>query len=268
MFNCKEGVKFIGSYQEVKRRTLETHFELTRDGYFGYDRARGIKSREVPGKAYQLEGYQDLVRQINGDNLSEKIDEAVRNNTTVPILDVCTGRARFLRECMQVPQWTDKLQPSGIDLHDWTRASDNSDIFDRPPEEALKGIEIKTGDAQDLADYYQDKSFTVITAMFGLIYFADPLSTLQDIYNLLKPDGMAYIFSCPLPIADDQERKWFRDYMKDQGIECSQDFGSTNGASIAVKRKNNEPVKFPLLYDGWSEAGWEMTERFKYKLQR
>jgi hypothetical protein len=269
MFECVEGAEAINKYRQVRRLPVRNHYFVASTDFSGYSRARGLRGRSIPGTDIALEGYEDFVRKINGDNLTQVINGEIANNSVVPILDVCSGRARFLRECMQVPGWSTKLQPAGIDIHDWTRDYDPSDVYNNTYEDEFKGIEIITVDAQDLGEHFQGRSFRLITAMLALYYFADPLSPLQDIHNLLEVGGKGYIYNCPIPIADEDERKWFMGFLNDNGMRCEDtQLGIKAGLDIYMERKNPNSIQFPLKYDSWTNSGWEMSERFMYRVDK
>jgi SAM-dependent methyltransferase len=269
MFKCEGGEQYLSEYLEVREAVTRDHFNRTKLGFSGYSRSRGLRARIVPGRDFPLEGYEDFVKQINGESLEGVISREVNRNPTVSILDVCCGRGRFLRDCFYHPNWKGKIQPSGIDVLDFYRYPDPSDLLTKSVAEEYKGIDIKVGDAQDLGDIYKGSSFNIITAMLGLYYFADPLHALQDISNLLKVGGRGYVYSCPIPIFHNNERQWFMDYLKDQGIDCGEgDPGPFYGFNIAIHRENLDEIAFPLKYDGWDYSGWEMGERFHYRLDR
>jgi len=183
---------------------------------------------DAVGDRVRVLGYDSLLPKVNNKNVVEIIEERVsclKPGVRLKVLDVGCGTGYALSECLTKLGWKGKLDLSGItaQIPNWRRT------------ELERGkVRIVVGDAQHLTEIFNGEKFDLIVSSDAIGYMYDGFAVLEQIWELLAPNGLALISS----IYWDQERR--------QEIEKINKFFKKRDLSVFLKVKDKNNV-FCLL---------------------
>lgn len=218
------------------RKRIERLFReatLDRDPSFA---SRGIKDyeRELP--------------EFRGQTIIEHLQERIKAEDEVSILDVGCGQARFLCDLLKrFPQ----LKTYGLSAFDYRRR-----IFNPRRRWLLKKVDYRIGDAHELQRIFSEK-LDFITSVSAFAYFGDPLDVLRQCYSLLKRGGAAFIDQPCFDVSKD-EMKLLEVYWKRQGIEVELTHHPLSGVfspKLAVEKSEVDELPLPFRYKVSEDGG-------------
>lgn len=122
-----------------------------------------------------------------GSELTEAIVEAARVEQGMRVLDIACGTGEPSISIATLLRGSGDV--TGIDIS----PEPMKIATERATERGLTNIKFQLGDAHALP--FADASFHRITSRLGVMFFADPLRALSEMWRVLKPGGMATLLA-------------------------------------------------------------------------
>ncbi len=210
-----------------------------------YRTTRGLFSTYSDYLKKVVQGYNELLPGFIGCDFVNLIDTLLDEQNVVNLLDCGCGSGKFLIDCKL--RWGSKINCAGI-----TAAS-----YDAPYNETLGsttqaatslGVEIQTGDMQNLPRYFKTQGFDVVTAIRAIEYVADPWAVMMGIDKLLARGGIALIQHFPPTMNSDSEEVAIGNYLWTQyGVRITNEMYTHFDM---VYRKTRGDLVLPIACNG------------------
>lgn len=153
--------------------------------------------------------YEELLPTFGGLTFTDHF--LIRQNESqdpVSVLDIGCGEAKFIRELKEAHPAT---HVSGLSVTD-LRNEDLGGI-----QTPWSDVDYRTGDMHRVERIFEDKKFDFVVSVWALFHSADPLDVVKQAYQLLKPDGIAFLQSPDIRITQ-QERDQLIQFWAQLGI--------------------------------------------------
>lgn len=136
--------------------------------------------------------YEELLPTFGGLTFTDHfLRRQNESQDPVTVLDIGCGEAKFIRELKEAHPAT---HVSGLSVTD-LRTSDLGGI-----QTPWSDVDYRTGDMHRIERIFEDKKFDFVVSVWALFHSADPLDVVKQAYQLLKPDGIAFLQSADLKI--------------------------------------------------------------------
>lgn len=165
-------------------------------------------NRLYPTHRFPLDYQRDLPK-VNDQTFEDCIKDRLAQNQEVNILDVGCGEGIMLAILgIDHPH----LEVYGLSAYDYrSRLSD-------PWKPLIGKVDYRVGDAHELLSLFPDVKFDLIVSHYAHEYMLDPVSVLEQEFQLLKEGGMIFLDKFYPTLTIDQKCS-LETYMERQGIQ-------------------------------------------------
>jgi len=153
--------------------------------------------------------YEELLPTFGGLTFTDHLlRRQTESHDPISVLDIGCGEAKFIRELKEVHP---AVSVSGLSVTD-LRSNDLGGITT-----PWSDVDYRTGDMHRIEKIFEDKKFDFVVSVWALFHSADPLDVVKQAYQLLKPDGIAFLQSPDLKITSYEKDRLVR-FWQGQGI--------------------------------------------------
>lgn len=155
--------------------------------------------------------YLEMLPRFGGKNFVQTMEEKIAGAISpVTVLDIGCGNGDVLGLlAASYPE----IQATGISATDLRRKIEPEK---RP---SVEKIDYRVGDMHDLKKIVDGQQFDIITSLWALSHGADPLTVVKQAYQVLKPDGVAFLQNFG-PMLSNIEARSLEYYWGANGIEA------------------------------------------------
>lgn len=214
---------------------------------------QSARREEHQGFGYIFTGdkqYSYFNRAINTTELFDTLTEGGTND--INILDVGTGDGQLLKF---VTEHNSHVRPHGISAHEFRTQSNIA-------KHQADGIDLKIRNAETLSNYTQPNSYDAIVSRETMIHLIDPLGSLAQMYEAVKPGGIILLDSFDINGISGGVVA-IVEFLKQQGYAVMADYDySLEGNKLKPTRLNSLIIKktkthlqLPVTYDTELQGG-------------
>lgn len=203
-----------------------------------------VQAQRHPYTTYRgIENYDSLLPKFKGIKVSEHIASRIEAGATeVSVLDIGCGEGFFLASLAhKYPE----VKAFGISAYDY-----------RPRDEfskgLLSGVDYRVGDGNKLKEVFADTQFDIVTSLYALEYFADPLNVVVQAYECVREGGLLFIDEFGPRMTMDQV-ELLKKYWQREGINAELDrwvpsYDKFESARYALAAQKGASPSLPLPF--------------------
>ena len=190
-----------------------------------------------------IDSYNYLLPKFNNIKVTQHIDSRIDAGAReLRVLDIGCGRGVFLASLARKHP---EVRAFGISAYDYRPR-------DKFSEGLLSEIDYRVGDGNKLKEVFADTQFDIITSLYALQYFADPLNVIAQAYECASEGGLL-LFDEFGPRMTIEQVELLRKYWEKEGIQAELDrwvpsYEKFEPARYALAVQKGTSVSLPLPF--------------------